>query len=372
MGGGANLASVVVWSGFGLAVVFGAVAARTNFCTMGAVSDVVNMGSWGRMRMWLLAIAIAIIGATALQALGLVDLSKSIYQRPTLNWLSFVVGGLLFGVGMTLGSGCANKTLIRIGGGSLRSVVVMVFLGISAYATIKGLFGQWRVSLLDPVSIDLGARGFKGQDLPTLLAGVSGLPQMTALLITAALIAGPLLVFVFKDARFRMNRKQVIGGLLIGALITAGWYVSGHLGYGENPETLEMVFFGTNTRAIESFSFVAPIAYSLELLLLWTDKSLEVSFGIASGMGIVVGSFINALASKTFNIEGFASARDTRDHIFGGILMGFGGVTALGCTIGQGVTGFSTLALGSIITFLAIIAGAAATMKYLYWRESGE
>ena len=367
---GTNLAALVAWSGFGLALIFGVVASKANFCTMGAISDVVNMGSWGRMRMWLLAIAVAIIGANTLLLLGIVDLSKSIYQRPNLNWLSFVVGGACFGVGMTLGSGCANKTLLRIGGGSLRSLVVLVFLGISAYTTIKGLFGQWRVRFLDSVSIDLGASGSKGQDLPTLLASFAGLEQKTAVVTTAALIAGGLLVFVFSDARFRRNWNQVLGGLLIGLLVTAGWFVSGHLGYGESPATLEMVFFGTNTRAAESFSFVAPIAYTLELLMLWTDQSLAVTFGVASALGIVLGSFAYAVATRTFNLEGFASVKDTRNHMIGGILMGFGGVTALGCTIGQGVSGFSTLALGSIITFFSIIAGAAATMKYLYWRET--
>lgn len=372
MGAGTNLTALVAWSGFGLACIFGAVASKTNFCTMGAVSDVVNMGNWGRMRMWLLAIAIAIIGANTLQVLGMVDLSKSIYQRPNLHWLSSVVGGVCFGVGMTLGSGCANKSLIRVGGGSLRSLVVLVFLGISAYTTIKGLFGQWRVNFLDPVSIDLGARGINGQDLPTLIANFVGLEQRTAVIAAAALIAGGLLVFVFKDARFRKNRNQVLGGLLIGLLVTAGWYVSGHLGYGENPDTLETVFFGTNTRAAESFSFVAPVAYTLELLMLWTDKSLTVTFGVASALGIILGSFAYAVATRTFNLEGFASVKDTRNHMIGGILMGFGGVTALGCTIGQGVTGFSTLALGSIITLFSIIAGAAATMKYLYWRETQE
>jgi len=372
MNTGTNLTALVAWCGFGLALIFGAIANKTNFCTMGAISDVVNMSHWGRMRMWMLAIAVAIIGANTLQVLGMVDLSKSIYQRPNLNWLSFVVGGFCFGVGMTLGSGCANKTLIRIGGGSLRSVVVFVFLGISAYMTIKGLFGQWRVSFLDPVSIDLGARGYKGQDLPTLIASLVGLEKRTAVIATAAVIAGGLLFFVFRDARFRKNLNQVAGGLLIGLLVTAGWYVSGHLGYGENPDTLETVFFGTNTRAAESLSFVAPIAYTLELLMLWTDKSLAVTFGVASALGTILGSFAYSIATKTFNLEGFASVEDTRNHILGGILMGFGGVTALGCTIGQGVTGFSTLALGSIITFFSIIAGAAATMKYLVWHEMKE
>ena len=187
MDAAANPASVVVWGGFVLAFLFGAIAAKANFCTMGAVSDVVNMGHWGRMRMWLLAIAVAIVGANLLGHAGLVDLSKSVYQRPTLNWLSLLLGGALFGVGMSLAGGCANKNLIRVGGGSVRSLVVLTFLAISAYMTLKGLFGQWRASWLDPVSLDLARYGLKDQSLASMLANASGLAPKTALLaVTAA------------------------------------------------------------------------------------------------------------------------------------------------------------------------------------------
>jgi hypothetical protein len=364
-----STAAIVVWGGFALAFVFGLVASRANFCTMGAISDIVNIGHWGRMRMWLLAIAVAIIGASVLQWTGQVDLAKSIYPRPRLAWLSSIVGGLFFGVGMSLAGGCANKNLLRVGGGSLRSVVVLAFLGISAYMTIKGLFGQWRVDYLDRFAIDLGAYGITGQDLPSLLAKASGMSASAALILVGAVVAAGLLGFVFADARFRANLNQVVAGVVLGLVVTAGWYLSGHIGYGENPATLEMVFFATNTRAAESLSFVAPVAYGLELLMLWTDKSLTVTFGIACALGIVLGSAAWALASKQFRLEGFVSATDTRDHIVGATLMGFGGVTALGCTVGQGITGVSTLAVGSFLALASIIAGAVGTMKYLLWRE---
>ncbi len=368
----AHTAAIVAWSGFALALIFGAVGNKVNFCTMGSVADIVNMGDWGRMRMWLLAIAVAIIGAYTLQALGLVDLTKSIYTTPNFTWLSFVVGGFLFGVGMTLGSGCGSKTLIRIGGGNLKSVVVYVFLGISAYMTLRGLFGQFRVSVLQPVAVNLEAYGITGQDLPALLLAASGIGLATLRAALAAAVALALLFFVFKDREFRANADYILGGVVIGLIVVAGWYVTAHLGYKENPETLEMTFFGTNTRAAESFSFVAPLAYTLELLMLWTDKSLTATFGIMAASGVVAGSFAYAIVSKTFRWEGFTRVDDLRNHIVGGILMGFGGVTALGCTIGQGITGFSTLALGSIVTFFAIIAGSAATMKYQYWSLSRE
>jgi uncharacterized membrane protein YedE/YeeE len=357
-------ATWVVWGGFVLAFLFGAVASKSNFCTMGAISDVVNMQHWGRMRMWMLAIAVAIIGANALYFYGLIDLSKSIYLRPSLPWLSLLLGGSLFGVGMTLAGGCTNKNLIRLGGGSLRSLVVLVFLAISAYMTLKGLFGQWRASYLDPVAIDLSTLGLATQSLPQMLAKLSGLPEKTALLACVAVFAIGLLAFVFKDRRFRSNPSQVAGAVVLGLLVVAAWYLTGHVGYGENPETLETVYFATNTHTLESFSFVAPAAYSLELLMLWTDKSLHPSFGVASAIGVVLGSFVYAVSTRQFRWEGFASMEDLRTQLLGAVLMGFGGVTALGCTIGQGISGVSTLALGSFIALAGIVAGAVATMKW--------
>jgi hypothetical protein len=256
-----------------------------------------------------------------------------------------------------------------VGGGSVRSIVVLVFVAIASYMTLKGLFGQWRASWLDPVRVDLGALGWPDQSLATAVARLTGLQPKTALLATMGVVAALLLGFVFKDARFRANRLQVGAGTVLGALVAAGWYVSGHLGYGENPDTLETVFFGTNSRTLESMSFVGPLAYTLELLLLWTDRSLHATFGIASVVGVVLGSAAAALAARSFRWEGFASLSDLRNQLLGGVLMGFGGVTALGCTIGQGLSGISTLAIGSFIALAGIVAGSVATLKVTLWRE---
>ena len=364
----AGIGNLVIGGGFAIAFVFGLVAAKTNFCTMGALSDIVNMGHWGRMRMWLLTIAVAIAGTSALSYTGLVDLSKSVAQRPVLPWLSLLLGGLVFGVGMTLAGGCANKNLVRVGGGSVRSLVVLVFMAIASYMTLKGLFGQWRASLLDPVSINLGERGWTDQGLDTALAKATGLEAGSALLVAAAAAVVTLLVVVFIDKRFRANAQQIAGGLVMGLLIVAGWYVTGHLGFGENPETLENVYFATNTRTLESLSFVAPLAYSLELLMMWTDASLHATFGIASVVGTIAGSAAYALATKKFRWEGFASMDDLRNQLVGAVLMGFGGVTAVGCTIGQGLSGLSTLAIGSVIAVAGIMAGSVATLKYILWK----
>ena len=365
----AQVMPYVLGGSFALAFVFGAVGNKTNFCTMGAVSDWVNMGDTGRMRMWLLAIAVAILGANGLHLAGVIDLSKSLYQTPNFTWLSYILGGLLFGIGMTLGSGCGSKTLIRAGGGNLKSVVVFIVIGISAYMTLKGLFGALRVGVLEKASVVLPT----GQDLPSLLAGPLGLSKAVLVLVLSLLSGVGLIAFIFSSREFRANFDNVLGGIVVGLVVIGAWYVSGHLGHlEEDPNTLQEAFVGTNSGRMEAFSFVAPFAYTLEYLMLWTDKSRVVTFGIVSAFGVVVGSAVYALVSRTFRWEGFRDAEDTASHLIGGVLMGFGGVAALGCTIGQGVSGVSTLALGSILTFVSIVAGSALTMKLQYWRMMRE
>lgn len=360
----AALASTVVWGAFLLAFVFGAVANRTNFCTLGAVSDILNMGDWNRMRVWLLAIAVAILGTAGLQLMGQIDVAKSIYTAQNFTWLSYIAGGFLFGVGMTLGSGCGSRTLVRIGGGNLKSVVVFIMLAISAYMTLKGLFGVFRVAVIDPVSVSLPTT----QDVPSLLALGLGGERKSMLASVAGVLGAGLVVFVFMSREFR-TFDNLLGGIVAGLVVVAGWYLSGYLGHlAEDPSTLEEKFFATNSGRMESMTFVAPFGYVLELLMMWSDKSRVMTFGVASVLGMVAGSLAYALATRSFRLESFRDAEDLINHLIGGALMGFGGVLGLGCTIGQGVSGVSTLALGSFLALFSIIAGATVTMKIEYWR----
>lgn len=353
----------VLWLAFAVSFVFGAIGQKTHFCTMGAVSDIVNMGEWSRMRMWLLAIGVAILGSAALHAAGLIDLGKSIYRTPAFTWLSYLVGGGCFGVGMVLASGCGSKTLIRIGGGNLKSLVVFLVLGLFAYMTMRGVFGAFRVNVLDKVALTFPG----GQDIPALLTA-AGLEAKTAFLLAVFGIGGGLTAFSLARRDF-WTLDNLLGGLGTGLAVVAAWYVSGHLGYlPEHPDTLEEAFLATNSGRMEALTFVAPQAYTLELLMLWSDTSRTMTFAIATVLGVIAGSFAWSLATRSFRWEGFAGIEDTASHLLGAALMGFGGVTAMGCTVGQGITGFSTLALGSIVTFLAIVASAAATLKFQYWR----
>jgi hypothetical protein len=354
-----TLTTTIVSAGFGLGLVFGYIANKTNFCTMGAISDVVNMGHWGRMRAWLLAIAVAMVGVNLLGYMGSVDFSQTLYAGKSFYWLGLIAGGLCFGVGMTLAGGCANKNLVRLGGGNLRSLVVLFFMGFAAIVTMKGVLGTFRINVLQASPVTLHFEN--GQLMPALFGGAEGAATLQ-LVLTGALVLA-LLVFVYKDERFRKSFDNNLAGWIVGLIVVGGWYVTGHMGFAENPETLEMAYLGTNSNRPESMSFVAPTAYTLEYLAYSTDVSRVITFGIATVLGIGTGSFIYARVAKTFRLESFASVGDLRNHILGAILMGFGAVCAAGCTIGQGITGVSTLSLGSLLALLSIIAGSAITMK---------
>jgi uncharacterized membrane protein YedE/YeeE len=352
--------------GFVLGLAFGVLASRTHFCMLGSISDALNMGSWVRIRMWLIAVAAAILGVWVLRIGGWVDTNLSTYAGPRLPVLSLIVGGLMFGAGMVLASGCTSKTLIRLGGGNLKSLVVFLVLGISAYMTLRGLFASWRVATLDRVVIDLGTP----QTLPALIA--SALDQPVALLdrwLTPILGGGLLWVGLSSRELWQHERSAIVGGVGIGAVITAAWWATGWLAFvPEHPETLEPAFIATQLNRPESFSLAAPYAYTLELLMLWTDQSRKVTFGIASALGIVCGSFLSALVARRLKLEIFPDAGDFLRHMAGAVLMGSGAVLAMGCTVGQGLSGLSVLSLGAIIATTAMIGGAAAMMKIDEWR----
>jgi uncharacterized membrane protein YedE/YeeE len=355
----AALGDRVVWLTFGIAVALGVAMTRSRFCTMGAIADIVNMGDWIRMRMWICAIGVAVLGTQALAAAGLVDLGAAMYTVPRMIWLSHIVGGLLFGFGMVLASGCGSKTLLRIGGGSLKSLVVFIVLGLAAYMTLKGIFGVFRAGVLDPVAIELSP----GQDLPSLLGGGPALRLGLGAAFGLALVG-----FALKDREFR-RPELLLGGFGTGLAVVALWYVSGHVGHvEENPVTLEEAFVRTNSGRPESFTFVAPLAYTLELLMFWSDASRMVTVGIAATLGVITGAFIHSVLAREFYWEGFGSVEDTANHLVGGALMGIGGVTALGCTIGQGITGVSTLSLGSMLALASIVAGGVLGVRYQAWR----
>lgn len=345
---------------FLIGIVFGSVAHKTNFCTMGAVSDWINFGDRNRLRAWLLAIGISILLSQGLHFYGLVELRQSIYLIPKFSWLAYLLGGLLFGIGMTLASGCGQRTLVRLGGGNLKSLVVMVFLGLTAYMTMRGLLAPLRVNATEPVAIDLLKFGISDQGIGSVIAALAGYENpSTVSMGIAVLLGGGLILHAFSSASFRHSFNDVLAGVVVGLIIPVGWYITGVIGF----DDFEPV-------RVESYTFVGPIGESLQYLMTFTGATID--FGVAAVAGVIFGSFIYAIATGKFRLETFLDRADMIRHILGGMLMGFGGVLALGCTVGQGISGMSTLALGSLLTLTAIIFGAALTMKVDYYLMDDE
>jgi uncharacterized membrane protein YedE/YeeE len=344
-----SLTQSVLLAVFGVSFLLGFISQRTHFCTMGAIADVVNMEDWTRARQWLLAIGVAILGFAALSDLGQIDASKSVYFNNRFLWLSAAVGGLMFGYGMVIASGCANKALVRIGGGNLKSVVVFLTMGFSAFVTMKGLTAVLRVNSVDTIAIDMP----QGASL-TALAGGNWV---------AYLLGGILLVSILRHKDF-WTVDNLLSGLGIGGLVVTAWWATGHLGFvAEHPETLEPVYLATNSGRMEALSFVSPIAQSMDWLMFFSDKSKTLTTGVASVAGVIAGAWVSAVSSKTFRWEGFANTADLGNHLWGSVLMGVGGVTAMGCTIGQGLSGISTLSLNAFVAIAAIVVGAVLAIR---------
>lgn len=346
----ASLQAQVLGAGFGLGVLLGWLAQRTNFCVMGAVADAVSMGSWERARQWALAVATALLGFTLLRELGWVSPAQTLHGGTRLLWASQATGGLLFGVGMVLASGCGARTLVRVGGGNLKSLVVLLLMGLSGFMTLRGLTAVWRSETVDRLAVGLTAP----QDLPSLLGLTPWIP--------AALLAAALLVFVLRGPR---SRALWAGGLGVGLLATAAWALTARWAFvAEHPQTLEAAWVATSFNRPEAFSFVSPAAGLLDWLLFFSDASKRLNFGICSLLGVVAGAAAAALVHREFRWEGFRQTDDLVRHLLGAVLMGVGGVTALGCTFGQGISGVATLSLGSFIAVAGLIAGAWLTLRW--------
>jgi len=384
----ASAQSALLWSSFAIAVVMGMVVTKTNFCTMGAVSDVVNIGDSGRMRAWFLAIAVAILGVVIFEATGIatVDGSFPPYRGSNLIWAENLIGGIMFGIGMTFGSGCGNKTLIRIGGGNLKSIFVLWVVGVIAYYMINPFPGSDKtlmsVLFINGIPLrDLAIQLSGPQDLGSMIGGSENAASMRTYIGIA--LAVLILIWAFKSAEFRKSFDNILAGVVVGGCILAAWYISATIGVNNDGETTNLRAFvegwdfimdDTEGRpataaawSTQSFTFINPMGQSLGYGVGGFNYDV-LTFGIMSLFGIVAGSFIWSVLSRSFRFEWFVNAKDFFMHFIGAVLMGFGGVLAVGCTIGQGITGTSTLALGSFIALAGIIFGSAITMKIQYYK----
>jgi uncharacterized membrane protein YedE/YeeE len=335
---------IAVWSGLVIGLAYGAVGLLSGFCLLSSLRGWWANGDGRLIRTFALALGTAIAAAQLLAASGMVDLGKSIYLQPSFSTPLMLFGGALFGYGMALANGCGSRALVLLGRGNLRSLVVVLVLGIAAQMTLKGLIAPARVAALQWTQIAPSVIS-----LPALLSKF-GLSETFARMLAASAISGALIIFAFVHAPFQRSKGQIAAGLAVGLLVTAGWFCTGYLGADD-----------FNPAPVTSLTFIAPIADSVQYVMLSTGLTLN--FGIMMVAGVFAGSLVTALATGRFHLEGFSSPRHMLRSVGGAALMGAGGAMAYGCSIGQGLTGLSTLALASFVAAAGILLGSALGLR---------
>jgi uncharacterized membrane protein YedE/YeeE len=339
--GGGN---IVILSGLLIGLVYGAVGLLSGFCLMSSLRGWWAKGDSRLVRTYALALGVAISATQLIAARGMVDLGKSIYLQPSFSAPLMFFGGLLFGYGMVLSNGCGSRALVLLGRGNLRSLVVVIVLGISAQMALKGLIAPARIAVLQ-----VSQASPKILSLPALLS-VLGVHETYTRMLASSVISGALIIFAFAHAPFQRAWGQIATGIIVGLLIAAGWFATGYIGADD-----------FNPAPVTSLTFVAPIADTLQYAMLSTGLTLN--FGIATVAGVFAGSLVTALVTRRFHWEGYSSPQHMLRSVGGAALMGAGGAMAYGCSIGQGLTGLSTLALASFVAVAGILLGTAAGLR---------
>jgi len=338
------MADLSVLSGFAIGLVFGSVGLLSGFCLMSSLRDLWTANDGRKIRSYAVAVAVAMLGTQLVGGAGLVNLAASIYLQPSFSAPVMFAGGLLFGLGMVLSNGCASRALVLIGKGNLRSLVVIMIIGITAQMTLRGLLAPARLMVLGWTRSTPDA-----VSLPALLGKV-GLGTMAAHVLPAAIVGGGCLAFAFADRNFRRSYGQIAAGAIIGLLVIAGWVTTGWLAADD-----------FNPIPVTSLTFVSPIADTIQYTMLSTG--LSPNFGIAVVAGVMAGSLLTAVLTGRFQWEGYTSAAHMGRSVTGAAFMGIGGALAYGCSVGQGLTGVSTLAMPSFIAAAGILSGAALGIR---------
>src|SRR6476619_5634676 len=283
-------ASIVILSALVIGLLYGAVGLLSGFCLMSGLRGWWAKGDSRLIRSYALALGVAIAVTQLFAAGGGVDLGKSIYLQPSFSAPLMFFGGLMFGYGMVLSNGCGSRALVLLGRGNLRSFVVVVVLAIFAQMTLKGLIAPPRIAMVAASQTTTTANS-----VPALLAG-AGLSATAARMLAASIISAALIIFAFTHPAFRRSPGQIAAGLMFGLLVAAGWFATGYLGADD-----------FNPTPVTSLTFVAPIADSLQYVMLSTGLTLN--FGIATVAGVFAGSLITALVTRRFHWEGYRSPR---------------------------------------------------------------
>ncbi|MDS1141265.1 YeeE/YedE family protein [Pusillimonas sp. SM2304] len=326
---------LVLWAGLAIGFVFGASGQISGFCLHRGLKEYWSGRDGYKLHAFALALAIALAGTQIVASMGLVDIGQSLYMTPSFSWLLLPLGGVMFGYGMGLANGCGARALVLLAQGNLRSFVVLVCLGIAAYMTLRGVAAPLRIA---------------AAELTTLAPALATVPDGIVRAVVVGTLTAALALFSLRPRASGQRLRDLAGGAVTGLLVVAGWLTTGWLGADDFEPT-----------PVASLSFVAPIGDTLQYTMIATGMSLR--FGVAVVLGVLAGSFLAAALRGGLRLEGFESPRQMSRFMAGGVLMGAGGALALGCSIGQGLTGLSTLAYSSMISASAIIVGARIAWK---------
>ncbi len=331
MSGSAPFLTVI--SGLVIGAVIGVIARISNFCSVGAVSDVILANDTRRLRSWLMAAAVALLGTQLLATADVFTINRTIYRIPTIAWLPVGIGGVAFGFGMAQAGGCVQRALVRVGGGSIRSLVTLLLTGACAAATLHLLVAS------NAISESRATILIKAHGLDELFGASQAVP-----IILAAVIAGALVAFCLKDPWFRKSPGHLWGGVGIGLAVAAAWATASFQPF---PKGINLLYAAVDT--VTAFS--APLSYT--------------AFNLALVAGIVGGAFTVAVYEQDLVLDRFVDKDDIKRHVVGGVLMGIGGALAHGCTFGQGLSGFSVLSFNAFIAIAAMVGGCVWGIRAL-------
>lgn len=336
----------VLWGGFFIGLAFGAIAQRSEFCLTGGLRECWTEGKPQRAAAFLFAIAVATVTTAVVVNRGGIDLRQSIYLQPTFSWLLIPVGGLLFGYGMILARACGSRSIVLLGDGNLRSLIVLPCLGVAAAVTLTGPLATTRLRIAEATTVSPPG------NLPSLpgLLEHAGWPELPALL--GPILAAVAILLYFAIIRWKLWRTpgRLLGAAAIGCLPALAWHVTGVVGADD-----------FEPARLESLTFVAPVRDSIEYLMLSSGMTLP--FGVAVVGGVLLGALVLSVLTGSFELRGFTRPSQMVKAALGGVLMGIGGALALGCSIGQGLTGIATLSLPSILAAIGIWIGARTALR---------
>lgn len=330
-----STSELVLWVSLAIGLIYGVVAQISGFCLNSALRQQLTQANGTKLRSFALAMLVALLGTQIAAATQIIDLTKSIYLGTEASWLLIALGGVMFGFGMLRARGCGARSLVLLGQGNLRSLVVLLCMGISAYMTLTGVLGPLRDAINTSTSIQMGSATFTSE---TFRWGF------------VSLFAVVLLYFISKDRKFFSHGRDALAGVVIGLLIVAGWLTTGWLGFDEFEPT-----------PVTSLTFVAPVGATIQYAMIATGMKLN--FGILVVLGVILGAFIASRLSGQFKFVGFEDLTQMRRYLVGAICMGSGGALAMGCSVGQGLTGISTLSFTSMLAFGGICVGGWLALR---------